>query len=721
MRLKLLILALTLAQAATATAIIPEPVSYRQCTGEFTIDTATRITFSPEFDRLAGYLAEYLPLCTEQATTDNHKDGIMLLLDSSLEGEAYRLSVGEQGIVVEAGTYAGAFNGVETLLQLLPATVYSQMELPVTIGCCLIDDAPQYDYRGFMLDVCRTWIDKDKVKHYISILAHHKINKLHIHLSDDEAWRIEIKSHPELAEVGGFRGGDSPVWPRYGKWNERYGGYFTQDDMREIIDYAATRNIEIIPEIDLPGHSLCLATMHPEVLCDYTPDLSASLGYDTRSALCATKESNYKLIDNILTELCALFPSEYIHVGGDEVEMTQWKRCPSCRRFMQEHGMNDPHELEAYFMSRVENILRANGKRAAVWNEAVNGGQLDAATHVYGWESVDACRKATAAGYATVVMPGAYFYFDMKQSPREPGHDWAAIFDCSKVYSFSATEAGFSAEQRSNILGFEATFFSEAYASRTPENTEYIEYQTFPRICALAEIAWRNDTRDWNAFYERLRRHYRRLAAMNIHFRLFPPKVTYANGVLSATVDDNSTIYYRREPLEEYIRYTAPIATDRPAEYSFVSRYFTATSPEAGVEAHFKTITPAFTLTSSMPESATFSFEKAQNYGRLARTSRVADAGDWVMFTFDKPVVCRRMKVATGNFQLPRFIFENGYVEISYDGATFHRAGDLTAGAYTIEYPSRPIKAVRITCTSRGNGAAFVSIQPPTIYPRLGK
>lgn len=718
----MLLAAVTLALATTSSsAMIPQPASFRQCDGKFIIDGTTRIVSTPEFDRLAGYLSEHLPLRSERAADGNVGGNIALLSDDTLVGEAYRLSVGSEGIIISAGTYAGAFNGVETLLQLLPAAVYSQIELPVEVACCHIEDAPQYDYRGFMLDVCRTWIDKDKVKHYISILAHHKINKLHIHLSDDEAWRIEIKSHPELAETGGFRGGDSPIWPRYGKWNERYGGYFTQDDMREIIDYAATRNIEIIPEIDIPGHSLCLATMHPEVLCDYTPDLSASLGYDTRSALCATKESNYELIEDILTELCALFPSEYIHIGGDEVEMTQWRKCPSCSRFMQEQGMEDPHELEAYFISRVERILAANGKRAAVWNEAVNSGGLDAATHVYGWESVDACRKATAAGYPTVVMPGAYFYFDMKQSPREPGHDWADIFDCSKVYSFSAAAAGFSAEQRKNILGFEATFFSEAYASRSPENTEYIEYQTFPRICALAEIAWCSDARDRDAFFERLHRHYPRLAAMNIHFRLFPPTVTYADGILSATVDDNSTIYYSREPLEEYIRYTAPIATDRPAEYSFVSRYFTATSPEAGVDGHFKTITPAFVITSSMPESSSFSFEKAQNYGRLARTARVADAGDWVMFTFEKPVACRRMKVATGNFQLPRFIFENGFVELSYDGTTFHRAGELTAGAYTIEYPSLPIKAVRITCTSRGNGAAFVSIQPPTIYPLLDR
>jgi len=206
---------------------------------------------------------------------------------------------------------------------------------------------------------------------------------------------------------------------------------------------------------------------------------------------------------------------------------------------------------------------------------------------------------------------------------------------------------------------------------------------------------------------------------MGVSFRLFPPEVAYRDGMLTAKVDDRSTIYYRRDPLAEWMPYAGAIRTDRPWEYAFESRYGMAHSPEAGVDARFKTIAPAFRITSSMPQSGTFTFEKAQAYGRLARTARAADAGDWVQFTFERAVECRRMYVATGNFQLPRFIFENGYVEISSDGETFERVGDLDCGGYTIEYPARPIKAVRMVCTSPGNGAAFVSIQPPTIYPRL--
>ena len=645
---------------------------------------------------------------------------IKLLLDDSLVTEEYKLTVTANGITICGGGYGGVFNGVVTLMQLLSDDVYDKGLTDRTeVVCCEISDSPRYEHRGFMLDVCRTWMDKEAVMSFIDLLAYHKINSLRLHLTDDEAWRIEIESHPELAEVGGFRGGDSPIWPRYGKWNERWGGYYTQDDMREIIAYAAVRNIEVIPEIDLPGHSLCMATMHPEILCDYTPKCAASFGYDTRSAFCASREENYELLADILGEVCELFPSEYIHIGGDEVEMSQWKQCPRCQALMRDNNMTNTAELQRYFMSRLADILAQHGKKPAVWNEAIEGGELPVDTRVYGWECIKECRAA-ATSYGTVVMPGQYFYFDMKQSAREPGHDWAAIFDWTKVYNFTLASQDFTLDEQANVVGFEGSFFSEAYASRNPEKSDYLHYQTFPRIVALSEVAWvDSDERDDDAFYEKMVAHYDRLDAMGVAYRLMPPKIVYKDGVLTASTNDGSKVFYRREPMCVEMLYTAPIITDNPAEYCFVSRRGEACSPEAGVAAHFKTITPTFDITSSMNDSEKFSFDKAEGYGRLARTTRAGDVGDWVMFTFEQPVSCRRMKVATGNFQLPRYTFENGYVEVSYDGETFERVGELDCGVFVIEYPARPIKAVRITCTSRGNGAGWVSIQPPTIWPKL--
>ena len=696
--------------------IIPKPRSVVMHDGCYYISPKSTIgTSDKQLQPIVDYVVQEIGL-SKSVNSRN----INLLIDVTLSEEEYVLSVTTSGIVIRGGGYGGVFNGVVTLMQLLPAEVYNGgLRGGAEVACCEIVDSPRYEHRGFMLDVCRTWMNKEAVMNFIDLLAYHKINSLRLHLTDDEAWRIEIKSHPELAKVGGFRGGYSPIWPRYGKWNERWGGYYTQEDMREIIAYAAVRNIDVIPEIDLPGHSLCMATMHPEILCDYTPRTSSSFGYDTRSAFCASREENYALLADILGEVSELFPSEYIHIGGDEVEMSQWRRCPDCQALMRDNGMSSTAELQQYFMSRLTDILAMHGKKPAVWNEAIDGGQLSDDTRVYGWESVKECRTA-AANYKTIVMPGQHFYFDMKQSSREPGHDWAAIFDWSKVYNFSLTAQGFTLAEQSNVLGFEGSFFSEAYASRNPENPDYLHYQTFPRMVALSEIAWvSSDLRDSKEFYERMVEHYARLDAMGVAYRLMPPKVTYSNGMLTAEVDDTSCIYYRCEPIGIELLYTKPIATNNPAQYSFISRRYAAHSPEAAVEAHFKTITPVFNITSSMADREQFSFDKAEGYGRIARTSRAADVGDWVMFTFEKPVACRRMKVATGNFQLPRFIFENGYVEVSYDGKCFERIGELECGMFFIEYPEQTIKAVRITCTSRGNGAEWVSIQPPTIWPKL--
>ena len=702
---------------AREVSIIPTPKSAVFEETSYVLTTPVKVSVNDDsLLPIVDYLSSYISV-NENDSGSNLK----LNIDVVLNAEEYQIIVDSTGISITGGDYGGVFNGITTLLQLLPAEVYSKQGVTTAeLPYCTIKDSPRYSHRGFMLDVCRTWMDKESVMMYIDLLAYHKINSLRLHLTDDEAWRIEIKSHPELAEIGGFRGGDSPIWPRYGKWNERWGGYYTQEDMREIIEYARVRNIEVVPEIDLPGHSLCIATLHPEILCNYTTTKRASFGYDTRSVFCASREENYTLLNDILREVCGLFPSKYIHIGGDEVDMSQWQRCPDCRALMTNNKMATTSELQRHFMSRLTDILVQYNKLPAVWNESINGGKLSDETLVYGWESVKECRKSAAKGYKTVVMPGQYFYFDMKQSPREDGHDWAAIFDWTKLYNFTTSSVGFTAEESVNIAGFEGSFFSELYASHTPEEPTYLHYMTFPRIVALAEISWvASDERDESVFNARLIEYYDRLDAMGVAYRLNIPVVKYVNGELIASVDDGSEIYYRREPMTTEMLYTKPIATQKPAEYSFVARRGKAKSTEAGVDAHFKVITPKFNITSSMPESEKFSFDKAENYGRLARTTRAADVGDWVMFTFDTAVKCRRMKVATGNFQLPRYIFENGYVEVSFDGYNFAYIGDLECGMFTIEYPERPIKAVRIICTSQGNGAEWVSIQPPTIYPLL--
>lgn len=697
--------------------VLPTPLAERPLNGTFGLDSTAVIVCDTALEPLARYLGDRLGLKTD-ASRSSSVPLVLRLAEGHLP-EAYVLRILPSRIEIEASDYGGAFNGVQTLLQLLPSGVYAgEPVLPVRLACREITDAPRFRYRGMHLDVARTWQGVNAVKRYIELLSYHKINRLHLHLTDDEGWRIEICSHPELTEIGGFRGGDSPVRPVYGKWNEKYGGYFTQEEIRELVRFAAVRNIEIIPEIELPGHSRNIARVRPEILCRYTPDLSASNGYDERSAWCVAREENYVLLEDILGEVCALFPSPRIHIGGDEVDVSQWRRCPDCRALMRRLETDDPHRLEDYFMERATEILARHGKLPAVWNEAVRNGQLPRTTHVYGWEDVGACRDALRAGYPTVVMPAQRFYFDMRQAPCEVGHSWAAVFDVRATYEFELP-VGLTSAEREHVEGMQGAFWSEIYVSHEPEKPDYIDFLCYPRVCALAEQAWHGNDEGWSRFYERLRVHYDRLTAMGVGFRLFPPEVRYANGILQAvTPDEGALLFYRIEDDTTEYRYTGPIATDAPHRYLFRARLGTGRSAEVGAEDYYRTVAPALTLTSSMGESLRIPWSNVERYRSFARTARACRQGDWILYRFAEPVRCREIFLQTGYLQLPKTIVTTGYAEISFDGVRFERAADLEQGSVVLR-PDRPVRAVRIVSTCDDNGCSFVTIQPPRVKPLL--
>ena len=707
----LLIALLAFASRAIASDIVPNPVRFVRSDGGFSINSRTTLLWDEPLHDAAAYLTEYLPL-QRSAKTDIKSNSIALRLDHNLASEAYRLDVHRNGIVISGGDYGGVFNGIQTLFQLLPPAVYSRtLHLPAEVVCCHIEDSPRFSYRGVLLDVARTWIPADRVKRYIDLLAYHKINKLHFHLTDDEGWRIELKSHPEFAHIGGFRGGDSPVYPRYGKFSEKWGGYYTQTELRDIDRYAAMRNIEVIPEIDMPGHSKAMGAIRHDILCNFTPDTARTNGLDIRNVWCAAKESNYALIDDIIREVSGIFSSKYIHIGGDEVDMSQWRACPDCQRLKREKGLADEKQIEDYFIARVTAILAKYGKRPAVWNEAIDGGTLPSDTRVHGWQSVKHCLQSTEKGYPTIVMPGEYFYFDMKQSPNEAGHNWAAIFDAQKVLSFDLAQKGFTDRHLANVAGIEASFFSEIYISHSPESNDYLDYMLFPRLCSFAEVAWSADKRGWHDFRRTLTSaHYARMQAMGIAFRLSTPRVEYADGTLSASTDDGSAIYYTDERTGRQTRYTRPFRCDAPQFFAFHSEYGTAHSATTGSQAYLATQKPQVTVSSSMPCSAKNPIENAASYSnRIARTTRAAHAGDWILYTFAEPLTCRRIEVQTGHIHLRRCHFLAGYTELSYDGTTFTRVADLADGGAVI-CPDRPVKAVRLIATSRSDAEDNVVI-----------
>ncbi len=707
--------------SASAVAIVPQPQSVVEHNNHFVVKSSTTIVCGvKQLAPIVSYVQQYLKV--DVATSAPKGNYISIALDKNLAEEEYRLSVSNSRVEIVAGGYGGAFNGVQTLFQLLPSAVYTKnLSLPAQVEGCNVKDKPKFAYRGLLLDVARTFITKENVLRYIDYIAYHKINKLHWHLVDNQGWRIEIKSHPRLAKVGGFRGGDSPLRPSLGKWNEKYGGYYTQDEIRDIVAYATVRNVEIIPEIDLPGHSEALARVYPEVLCNYTnTELNINGNYDNRNVVCATKESNYKLLEEILAEVCALFPSKHFHIGGDEVNMSQWKRCPDCSAWLKKNGYTDGYKLEDMFIGRIQAILAKYGKSPSVWNEAAFGGGLSKEAWVHGWKSPKVCKQVMAKGYPTIFMPQQFFYFDMRQSEHEPGAVWGGNFDVRKVYSFDFAKEGFTPEEVATVKGFEAAAWSEAFLSQGGDKSiDFIEYQTFPRLCALAELGWgKNGSGEWNEFHKRLyTRHYDRMADMGINFRVTPPSVKYVDGVLSLLKIDNAKIYYREDGSTRVCQYDGDIKTTTPGKFVFWSEYRGQKSPEVAHSSRYKTIKPTFTLTSSMPMNPKYGFDRVTSYKSEARTTRTCRKGDWFLYEFEQPVECRAIEFYAGYFAMPSRCFPSGYIEVSEDGKHFKRVADIKDGRVLLENP-RPIKAARLVSEADLIGASYVRFIAPKIYPK---
>ena len=702
--------------SASAVAIVPQPQSVTEHNENFVVNSSTKIVCKEKkLAPIVKYTQEYLKIATaKRAVKSNY---ISIALDKKLAEEEYRLSVSHDAVHIVAGGYGGAFNGVQTLFQLLPSAVYTKnMPLPATVCGCNVADKPKFAYRGLLLDVARTFITKENVLRYIDYLAYHKVNKLHWHLTDNQGWRIEIKSHPRLAKVGGFRGGDSPINAALGKWGEKYGGYYTQEEIREVVAYAAVRNIEIVPEIDLPGHSGALARIYPEILCkssDGTPRKSGAV-------VCATKEENYKLLEEILAEVCALFPSKHFHIGGDEVNMSQWKSCPDCSAWLEKNGYTDGHKLEDMFIGRIQTILAKYGKNPSVWNEAAFGGGLSKEAWVYGWKNPKICKQVMAKGYPTIFMPQQFFYFDMRQSEHENGAIWGGCFDIRKVYSFDFAKEGFTPEEVAQVKGFEAAAWSEVFLSQGGDKSiDFIEYQTFPRLCALSELAWgKNGGGEWQEFHNRLyNSHYDRMADMELNFRITPPNVKYENDLLSVEKIDNSAIFYRLDGSTEKLPYMGAIRTSQPGRYLFWAEYRGAKSPEVAHSSHYETLKPKVTLTSSVKDNAKHGYHRVADYYMSIRTAETYKKGDWFLFEFEEPVECRSIEFITGSHAVPSLLITNGYLEVSYDGKTFHRVAELSYGRAKLLNP-KPIKAARIVATDDDVPGATLRLCSPIIYPK---
>ena len=717
MKLLLISLVLLLAQANAwadnVVSIIPQPLSVMKGEGCFTINEGTSLVFDKKLDKAASYLLDYLPMQIQRGKKSN---SIRLILDKKMAKEEYSLKVHSKGIEIRGGEYAGVFNGIQSLLQLLPSEVYTKNgNLPIEVPLVEIKDAPQYSYRGLLLDVARTFQPVDEVKRVIDYMAYCKLNKLHFHLVDSEGWRLELKKYPYIAEKAGFRGGDSPLHPVYGSFDQKYGGYYTQDELRDIVAYAAQRSIEVIPEVDMPGHSKSLGVVHPDILCNYTPDTSYTNGIDVRDVWCASKESNYQLVEDIVKELVDIFPSEYIHIGGDEVNFKWWKECPDCQQLKIEKGLKDESQVEQYFINRVSDILTKYKRKAMVWDEAVDGGLLPTTTMVTGWRGVKQCLASTQQGYPTIIMPSSVFYLDKRQYPHDKGHNSRNGLSLQTICDFTFENAGFSDAQRKNIAGIECAFWTEIYLSNIhPEGrfSDYLEYMLFPRLFAVSEIAWSQSRRSYDEMLSLLENSfYTKLDAMNAAYRLSSPIVKMEEGKIHASTKDGSTSYYKDIRTDETTAYTVPLDASLAPYVSFQSRLNAGRSSEIALPEYYQYRNPECTVTSSLPFRENKPLERCATYKGDAATTRAAKAGDWVEYTFKEPLEASYIKVTMGYKHLYRRLIYNGHIEVSYDGETFVREGNLLNGLYILR-PKKNICAIRVVADGISDAEEYVIIQP---------
>jgi len=540
----------TMLAAQAPVDLIPKPVQMEVSAGIFTLTPSTVIASNTAGHELAGYLQDKLKKSTgyhlKTSTHALNAGQILLEVNTSLDlpKEGYRLTVNEKGAVITGKDRGGLFNGIQTLLQLFPPKIYSDTpahDVAWTVPFIRITDYPRFSYRGMMLDVSRQFFDIATVKKYIDWLSMHKMNKFHWHLSDDQGWRIEIKHYPALTTKGAWRGPNELLEPSYGSGEKRFGGFYTQKEIREVVRYAALRNIEIIPEIDMPGHSRAAAVAYPNILCksdsiglNGTTLVSEDLIWHNQNVWCVGNEQNYTMLKTILKELAGLFPSRTIHIGGDEVNPYYWKHCSRCQSLMKDQQIKNTSELQHYFIHRLEGILHSLGKQMSGWDEITDGGTLDTTTTIYAWRSTVKAAEAVSKHYPTVLVMGSYFYFDMAQSPNDRGHDWAGLVPLERVYSFNPLkDSTFTAESFRSVKGVQGALWSELL--NEPEH--FIEYQSYPRIAALAEVGWTSqNARNWDDFYTRLTcTHFQRLNSMNIAFRLPPPVASYRSGYVSVT------------------------------------------------------------------------------------------------------------------------------------------------------------------------------------------
>ena len=515
--------------------IVPKPAKMKIFQGNCELREKMEICYqstNPELAQIARFFADRVLLAggpslniTSQPNESKKKPEIFITIKvGQLPAEGYKLVVKSNSILITGGSEAGVFYGIQTLLQLLPAEVFgkgtSKSNIRWIVPCVEIKDQPRYSYRGMHLDVSRHFFPKEFIKRYIDLMSMYKMNTFHWHLTDDNGWRIEIKKYPKLTQIGAWHV-DRENLP----WKERppqqtgekatYGGYYTQDEIREIVVYAKERFVTVIPEIEMPAHSLEVLAAYPQLSCTGGPFTVPPGSYwPNNDILCAGNDSTFTFIQDVLSEVIALFPSEYIHIGGDEADKAQWKLCPKCQLRIKNEGLKDEKELQSYFIKRIEKFLISKNRKMIGWDEILEGGLAPEAT-VMSWRGVEGGISAAKQGHDVIMTPTTFCYFDYYQAnPKTEPKAIGGMLTLKKVYSFEPTPRELTHDQAKHILGAQGNLWAEYIPTEA-----HAEYMAIPRMLALAEVVWSPKIqRNWQDFRSRITAQFRKLDQMHVNY-----------------------------------------------------------------------------------------------------------------------------------------------------------------------------------------------------------
>jgi hexosaminidase len=477
-----------------AIAIIPKPRGYRHLPGHYQLPDTLGYHGPAEAADAIAWLARSVHGTAAQSAD---KADLQFALDGTLPAEAYQLEINTGGIQIIAGSPEGMFYGVSSLLQLIHASEAQSLR------CLRIEDVPRFGYRGFMLDCARHFQEKSAIFRVLDYMALYKLNRFHWHLTDDEGWRLEIKAFPQLTQTGAWRGAEEALSPQFGSGAARYGGFYTQQEVREVLAYASARQIVVIPEIDIPGHARAAIKSLPELLVEPEDQSQyCSVQFYDDNVINPGLPGTYEFLYGVLDEVCALFPGPYVHIGGDEVPEGVWQQSPACRALMDEHGYQGTLDLQGHLFRNVQTYLNDKGKQLIGWEEAAHGEKLESSAVVCAWSSVEATARAGEAGYQVISCPAPLAYLDMAwdNNIHEPGFHWAGTATLEACYHYDPMGNDACGEQYSHVIGTQTLLWSELITSQ-----ERLEYMIFPRVLAGAETAWSAaSAKDWPCFQRRV-------------------------------------------------------------------------------------------------------------------------------------------------------------------------------------------------------------------------